>query len=197
VGEAVPVGAGSAALEDDVAERTRSSTPTAELDEAATELAGAEAEVVTRAEPEGGVVVGHDGSGCAQEALTWAADLAERTGWPLHVVRAWRIATAPQPASWSPGYVPPITDYEAAVQADLESDVAAVLGPDRRCTITCHVVHAPPVKALIQAAEGADVLVVGARGRGGFAGLLLGSVSDQVTHHAPCPVTVVRSDRRD
>ena len=59
------------------------------------------------------------------------------------------------------------------------------------------VVHAAPVRALIDAAQGADVLVVGARGRGGFAGLLLGSVSDQVTHHAPCPVTVVRSDRKD
>jgi nucleotide-binding universal stress UspA family protein len=178
-------------------ERSRDAVLAPERDEAATELAGAEAEVVTRAEPEGGVVVGHDGSGCAQEALTWAATLAERAGWPLHVVRAWRIATAPQPASWSPGYVPPITDYEQAVQADLEADVAAVLGPNRKCAITCHVVHAPPVKALIQAAEGADVLVVGARGRGGFAGLLLGSVSDQVTHHAPCPVTVVRSDRKD
>jgi nucleotide-binding universal stress UspA family protein len=187
----------SGAQEDGVAERARDAVPTAELDEAATELAGVEAQVVTRAEPEGGVVVGHDGSGCAQGALTWAANLAERAGWPLHVVRAWRIATAPQPASWVPGFVPPITDYEAAVQADLESDVAAVLGPNRRCEITCHVVHAQPVKALIQAAEGADVLVVGARGRGGFAGLLLGSVSDQVTHHAPCPVTVVRSDRRD
>ena len=152
--------------------------------------------MATRAMPEGGVVVGHDGSGCAQEALIWAADLAERARWPLHVVRAWRIATAPQPPTWEPGYVPPITDYEAAVQADLEADVTAVLG-ERAAGATCHVVHAPPVRALIEAAQAADVLVVGARGRGGFAGLLLGSVSDQVTHHAPCPVTVVRSDRKD
>jgi nucleotide-binding universal stress UspA family protein len=154
-------------------------------------------DIATGAVVRGGVVVGHDGSGCAQEALQWAADLAERARWPLLVVRAWRIATAPQPASWSPGYVPPITDYEQAVQADLEADVAAVLGPGRKCEITCHVVHAPPVKALIGAARGADLVVVGARGRGGFAGLLLGSVSDQVVHHAPCPVTVVRSDRKD
>jgi nucleotide-binding universal stress UspA family protein len=183
--------------EDTVTEQSREAAVAAELDEAATELADADAEVSTRAVPEGGVVVGHDGSGCAQEALTWAAQLADRARWPLHVVRAWRIATAPKPPSWEPGYVPPITDYEKAVQADLESDVAAVLGPERTRTVTCHVVHAPPVRALIEAAEGAEVLVVGARGRGGFAGLLLGSVSDQVTHHAPCPVTVVRSDRKD
>jgi nucleotide-binding universal stress UspA family protein len=178
-------------------EQSRETALAAELDEAATEVAEAEAAVSTRAVPEGGVVVGHDGSGCAQVALQWAADLAERAHWPLHVVRAWRIATAPQPPTWEAGFVPPITDYEQAVQADLEADVAALLGPERARAVTCHVVHAPPVRALIDAAQGAEVLVVGARGRGGFAGLLMGSVSDQVTHHAPCPVTVVRSDRKD
>ena len=59
-------------------EQQRASVPSGELDEAATELAGADAEVSTRAVVEGGVVVGHDGSGCAQEALEWAATLAER-----------------------------------------------------------------------------------------------------------------------
>jgi nucleotide-binding universal stress UspA family protein len=177
-------------------EQSRDAVVAAELDEAAVETVG-DADISTRAVVEGGVVVGHDGSGCAQEALEWAAALAERARWPLHVVRAWRIATAPQPATWEPGYVPPITDYEKAVLADLEADVAAVLGAERARAAVCHVVHAQPVRALIEAAEGADVLVVGARGRGGFAGLLLGSVSDQVTHHAPCPVTVVRSNRRD
>jgi nucleotide-binding universal stress UspA family protein len=178
-------------------EQFREAAVAAELDDAAVEPVD-DAAVATEAEVGGGgVVVGHDGSGCAQEAVQWAAKLAERANWPLHVVRAWRIATAPQPASWQPGFVPPITDYEQAVQADLESDVVAVLGADRARAVSCHVVHAPPVKALIQAAEGADVLVVGARGRGGFAGLLLGSVSDQIAHHAPCPVTVVRSDRKD
>jgi nucleotide-binding universal stress UspA family protein len=177
-------------------EQSRDAVVAAELDEAAVEPVD-DADIATRAEVGGGVVVGHDGSGCAQQALQWAAALAERAHWPLHVVRAWRIATAPQPSTWEPGYVPPITDYEKAVLADLESDVAAVLGAERAARATCHVVHAQPVRALIEAAEGADVLVVGARGRGGFAGLLLGSVSDQVTHHAPCPVTVVRSDRKD
>jgi nucleotide-binding universal stress UspA family protein len=177
-------------------EQSRDAVVAAELDEAAVEPVD-DADISTRAVVEGGVVVGHDGSGCAQEALEWAAALAERADWPLHVVRAWRIATAPQPPTWEPGYVPPVSDYEKAVRVDLESDVAAVLGAERARQVTYHVVHAAPVRALIDAAEGADVLVVGARGRGGFAGLLLGSVSDQVTHHAPCPVTVVRSDRKD
>jgi nucleotide-binding universal stress UspA family protein len=140
----------------------------------------------------GGVVVGHDGSKCAQEALAWAGHLAARARLPLHVVRAWHLPTAPRPASWSPGYVPPLSDYEEAVRQALEAHVAAA-GLPPQVEPMCHVTHQPPVRGLLQAAGGADLLVVGARGAGGFAGLLLGSVSDQCVRHAPCPVTVVRS----
>jgi nucleotide-binding universal stress UspA family protein len=141
---------------------------------------------------EGGIVVGHDGSKCAQEALVWAGALAARADLDLHVVRTWAMMTAPQPSTWAPGYVPPLTDYEKAVHDELTAHVAAA-GLDPAVRVTCHVVHRSPAQGLIQAAEGAHLLVVGARGRGGFAGLLLGSVSDQCVHHAPCPVTVVRS----
>jgi nucleotide-binding universal stress UspA family protein len=102
-------------------------------------------EVCARVVVDGGVVVGHDGSACATEALVWAARLAERASWPLHVVRSWRIATAPQPASWEPGYVPPMADYEKSVRADLEADVVAALGSERARQVTCHPVHVPPV----------------------------------------------------
>jgi nucleotide-binding universal stress UspA family protein len=178
-----------------VTDQSADARAAAEREDAVLEPTG-EHEVATRAAVDGGVVVGHDGSGCAQEALEWAARLAERASWPLHVVRSWRIATAPQPASWEPGDVPPMADYERAVKADLEADVVAALGADRARQATCHPVHVAPVKALIQAAAHADLLVVGARGRGGFSGLLLGSTSDQVVHHAPCAVTVVRSRRK-
>jgi nucleotide-binding universal stress UspA family protein len=141
---------------------------------------------------EGGIVVGHDGSKCAQEALAWAGKLARRTDLELHVVRAWAMTSAPQPPSWSPGYVPPLVDWEKAVHDELTGHVAAV-GLDPSVRVTCHVVHKAPAPGLIAAAEGAHLLVLGARGRGGFRGLLLGSVSDQLVHHAPCPVTVVRT----
>jgi nucleotide-binding universal stress UspA family protein len=150
------------------------------------------AEVCEIVELPGGVLVGHDGSECAQQALVWAAGLAARVGLDLHVVRAWGMTSAPRPKTWQPGFVPPLTDFEEAVRQELDSCVAgAALDPAVR--VHTHVVHRPPAKGLIETAKGADLLVVGARGRGGFSGLLLGSVSDQCVHHAPCPVTVVRS----
>ncbi|MGZ4505690.1 MAG: universal stress protein [Blastococcus sp.] len=150
------------------------------------------AELTESVQLDGGILVGHDGSACAQEALVWAGGLAARAHLPLHVLRTWSITTAPKPGSWQPGFVPPLTDYEDAVRDELTAHVAAAAF-DPAVQVTCHVVHRPPAHGLIEAAAGADMVVVGARGRGGFAGLLLGSVSDQVVHHAPCPVTVVRT----
>jgi nucleotide-binding universal stress UspA family protein len=148
--------------------------------------------VAESARIQGGILVGHDGSECAQHALRWAGELARRADMDLHVLRAWSMTSAPRPASWSPGYVPPMEDWAGAVLEELTKQVtAARLDPAVR--VSCHVVHRSPAKGLIETAEGADLLVVGARGRGGFGGLLLGSVSDQCVHHAPCPVTVIRS----
>ena len=148
-------------------------------------------EVCEAVEVDGGVLVGHDGSVCAQEALIWAATLAGRARLPLHVLRAWNLTTAPRPAGWEPGVVPPMTDFERAVRDELDAQVArAALDPSIQ--VTTHVLHRAPAAGLIETAVGADLLVVGARGHGGFAGLLLGSVSDQCVHHAACPVTVVR-----
>jgi len=141
-----------------------------------------------------GVLVGTDGSACGQEAVRWAAALAHRAGYELHVLRVWDLASAPRPSSWAVGYVPPLHEWEAAVHQELCTQVAVLdLGPAQ--PVTCHVAYGAPAPRLIASAAHADLVVVGSRGHGGFTGLLLGSVSDQVVRHAPCPVTVVRSPR--
>jgi nucleotide-binding universal stress UspA family protein len=142
----------------------------------------------------GGILVGHDGSDCAQQAVQWAGRLAARAHLPLHVLRAWSITSAPRPSTWQPGYVPPLVDFEQAVHDELERHIRAA-GIDPAVSVTCHVVHRPAARGLIEAAQGADLLVVGARGGGGFRGLLLGSVSDQCVRHSPCPVTVIRTGK--
>jgi nucleotide-binding universal stress UspA family protein len=148
-------------------------------------------EVRETAEIDGGVLVGHDGSGSAQEALRWAAGLAARADLDLHVLRVWGMTTAPRPATWQPGYVPPLADFEQAVLDELDGCVtAAELDPTVR--VHTHVLHRPAAKGLIEAAAGADLLVVGARGRGGFSGRLLGSVPALAGPPASGPVTVVR-----
>lgn len=149
-------------------------------------------DVCEAVEIDGGVLVGHDGSKCAQGALIWAAAIAGLAGLELHVVRAWNLTSAPRPATWEPGSVPPMSDFEQAVRNELDTHVArASLDPSVQ--VSTHALHRSPAAGLIETGKGADLLVVGARGHGGFSGLLLGSVSDQCVHHAPCPVTVVRA----
>ena len=89
---------------------------------------------------DGGIVVGHDGSKCAQEALQWAGRLARRADLDLHVVRSWAMMTAPKPSTWEPGYVPPLADWEKAVLDELTRTSPAA-GLDPAVRVTCHVVH--------------------------------------------------------
>lgn len=141
---------------------------------------------------EGGVVVGDDGSECAADALRYAAEEAQRRGTGLHVIRAWMIATAPRPKDWTyGGGVPSIEELQAATEAATRERVAALL-PDSGLSVTVHAPHAQAAEALVAASKLADVVVVGARGRGGFAALRLGSTADQVAHHAASPVIVVK-----
>ncbi len=141
----------------------------------------------------GGVVVGVDGSACAREALSWAGRMAARAGLPLTVVRAWSIPTAPRPDTWEPGFVPPMADYERAVEQALSDDVAAA-GLPEDLPVTCRAVHRAPAEALVATSADADLLVVGVRGYGGALGRL-GSLAQAVLRQAACPVTVVRSGR--
>ena len=146
---------------------------------------------------DGGVLVGDDGSVRSRVAVVWAAQDATRRRVTLHVLRAWSMTSAPRPASWAPGYVPALSDWEGAVVEDLNKRCTHLLADTAGVAFQVHAVHAPAAQALIEASKGADLLVVGSRGRGGFAGLVLGSVAEQVVRHAHCPVTVVREQVRD
>lgn len=137
-----------------------------------------------------GMLVGHDGSQASSQAVAWAAGHAARLGVPLHVLRAWSLTNAPRPDTMEPGYVPPPEDFEAAVLKQLARDVEALSLPPE-CELELHAVRGQSAAKLLEAAAGVEIVVVGARGAGGFRGLLFGSTADQVMRHAPCPVVVV------
>ena len=139
------------------------------------------------------IVVGHDGSPGADQALGEAFVLARALGSPVVVVRAWSIATAPRPADWEFGYVPRFDEYAEAVRLALIGDVRSTANAFPEVPVECREVHAGAAKSLIEISLGARLLVVGARGLGGLAGLLLGSVSEQCVRHADCPVLVTRT----
>lgn len=139
---------------------------------------------------QGGILVGHDGSKHAEQAVRWAARWARRAGCDLHVVRTWVIASAPRPSTWEPGYVPPMLDFEKGVLVELQRDVDR-LGLETDPPAQCHVLHGTAGRRLVEASAHADLVVVASRGRGGFRGLLLGSTADQVVRHARCPVVVL------
>ncbi|QLQ14498.1 MAG: universal stress protein [Micropruina sp.] len=138
------------------------------------------------------VVIGNDGSDFAEEALRRGLWLARNVGAPAHVLRAWTISTAPVR---KPGnrVRPPAEDFEAAVRERLEADVAGPLADYPDVPVTLLTPHGAAGRELVKASEKARVIVVGTRGLGGFQGLLMGSVSDQVVEHALCDVLVVRS----
>ncbi|WP_307870182.1 universal stress protein [Saccharopolyspora endophytica] len=145
-----------------------------------------------RVEINSGVVVGLDTSASSLRALIVAAEEAERRNAVLHVVRAWSMRTAPRPADCPPNAVPSTEAFQQEVERETAKIVADKLGDPPKVTVEIHVVHSPSPQALLSASKGADLLVVGHRGRGGFSGLMLGSVAEQCVRHAACPVLVVR-----
>lgn len=139
------------------------------------------------------IVVGIDSSEASTRALAWAVDEGRLRGATVEAVHVWQL---PVFVSSPFGAVPFETgDLEASARAEFDRTVDAVDATGLPEPIMRTFVTGTPSNALVEAAAGAALLVVGSRGRGGFAGLLLGSVSQQVTHHAPCPVVVIPHDR--
>jgi nucleotide-binding universal stress UspA family protein len=137
------------------------------------------------------IVVGVDDSPEAAAALRWAIDEARLRRAALVIVHAWSF---PLIGELPGGAVDTLTtDLERAAAALLDQVVHRVAGDEPGVDVERRVLEGGAANVLLAAAAGADLLVVGSRGRGGFAQLLLGSVAQQCVHHAPCPVVVVRA----
>jgi nucleotide-binding universal stress UspA family protein len=135
------------------------------------------------------IVVGYDGSEASRMALNWALDEARPSGAEVDVVHAWQ----------APLYGPYAFAGAEAVRDDVHRsardlldravegvDAAGLPGPPEAI-----LVEGAPTRTLLETAKGADLVVVGSRGRGGFAGLLLGSTSQQLATHLECPIVIV------
>ncbi len=148
------------------------------------------------------IIVGIDGSASAKEALGWAIEHANSQD-TITAVHTWSMYLV---GGMESPYVNP-ADYEVlarqSADAIVEEVLQAVVGADGQPMgddapkLLTEVRHGHPGRILIEMSEDADMIVVGSRGLGGFRGLLLGSVSTYVVHHAKCPVVVVPMTEED
>jgi nucleotide-binding universal stress UspA family protein len=146
--------------------------------------------------PAGPVVVGLDGSPASEQALGYAFQAAARAGAALRAVHAWDDLGALH-SPMAPAEVLPVDEIEAAALRMLAEQVASWQEKYRNVAVEGQVIHERPAAALIELGGLARMIVVGSRGRGGFARLLLGSVSQAVVRHASCPVVVCRDIPHD
>ncbi len=141
------------------------------------------------------IVVGVDGSDGSRAALRWAAEEGARRHDTVRAVYAWGYPYIPGPEG-SAVFLNP-ADVTRDATERLEATIAEAL-PDEaaRAAVERYVIDGSAADVLVEQSKDADLVVVGARGHGGFVGLLLGSVSGQVVNHAHCPVVVVPRERQ-
>ncbi|GIH23377.1 hypothetical protein Aph01nite_16870 [Acrocarpospora phusangensis] len=138
--------------------------------------------------PSGEIVVGVDDSSACEPAIAYAFEQARARGAGLRAVHAWQVPVH--------AYAPEITYEMDEIRTAQHAVIAGVLDswreryPDVKVTDDVRCGH--PVEALVDASQGADLLVIGCHGRGAISSILLGSVSRGILHHAACPVAVVR-----
>ncbi len=132
------------------------------------------------------IVVGVDGSPASILALRWAGRLVPALGTSITAVTAWQMQIAFGtfvPLDWQP---------EVWAEQTVAEAVTKAFGGDPPCPVKTITRQGQPARVLIDESDSADVVVVGSRGYGGFAGLLLGSVSSAVAEHAHCAVLIAR-----
>ena len=141
------------------------------------------------------IVVGVDHSAGAQDALRFACEEAQLRQATLRAVHTWQYGYIG--ATGLEGRIPVVGaelhEFHAAAEAALDATVREALSDAGDVEVERRVVEGSPAAVLVEESRDADLLVVGSRGHGGFAQLLLGSVSQQCAQHAECPVVIVRS----
>ncbi|MFJ9287212.1 hypothetical protein HS99_0002165 [Kitasatospora aureofaciens] len=136
----------------------------------------------------GRVLVGTDSSEHSTAALEFAFEEASLRGVRVHSLRAWSMPTKPEPSEDGPGP----DEVEAEQRRQLDDQLAPLRHRYPDVEIETTLVRGKPVTELVRASDRADLAVVGSRGKGGFHGLALGSVSHGLLHYGICPVAVER-----
>ncbi len=140
----------------------------------------------------GRIVVGVDGSEPSKRALAWAARQAKLTGVPLEVLITWEL---PATYGWA-APLPEGIDLESDCRSVVAETVGDVVGREaQEIDLTVTVVEGHPAPVLLKESETAGLIVVGCRGHGSFAGMLLGSVGQHLAAHSHCPVVIVRDGK--
>ncbi|PQZ91114.1 universal stress protein UspA [Arthrobacter sp. MYb227] len=136
------------------------------------------------------IIVGVDGSPQSIEALRYAAPLSKALGHELQAFASWlpRIALEDYTPDWAP---------EADARTALDAAITQAFGENVPENLTREVVMGPAAPTLIDASKDAAMLIMGTRGRGGFKGLLLGSVSSSLAAHAHCPVLIHHGEKTE
>ncbi len=132
------------------------------------------------------IIVGVDGSLSSNAALEWAAQEAEIRDSALELIHAWNY-----PNLGYGGYVAVLEDFEKDAGALLDEVVTATQTAHPKLKLVSSLLQGPTAQIIMDRAKEADMVVVGSRGRGGFSGLLLGSVGQQLVHHSPAPVVII------
>jgi len=140
-----------------------------------------------RSEAEHRIVVGVDGSESSKAALRWALRQGRLTGAVVEAVTAWEFTMVY-------GYPAPIIDvnFEEIATEVVRDAITEATGGAETSLLRCRVAQGNAASVLLDASAGADLLVVGSRGHGGFVEALLGSTGQHCVHHATCPVVVIR-----
>jgi len=138
------------------------------------------------------IVAGVDGSPSSVSALRWAIRQAELTGAAVDAVIAWHYPVPAGGYGWAPTGMEGSFDFKENAEKVLADAIGTAYDPGSGVRVRARAVEGNAAQVLLDASDGADLLVVGSRGHGGFTEALLGSVSQHCVHHAHCPVVVIR-----